>query len=395
MKKFFYVAVAATALASCSSDQLVDLKEGDEIKLSVIADNDSRAETIFCNYNLPESFQLYAATVASTGKEAQDFIVDEKYVRTSGVTYERDGVNRYWPENDALNFYAVKNAEITWEAGEVPTGSFEVDDDVESQLDFVYAANPNQSKPTSGSAVALNFRHALSQIEFKVANANPDLEIIVKNVKVGNALSKGNFTFPATTAEEWENHNQGDEDMTDDGSVIAWASQNTPINFTLAEDFDDVAVLSTDPVTALTFETDDAENANFAEIYEKSMLLLPQLTTAWNGTEGGFLAVKCVINNIIKEGENITDRVVLYGDNDGDGEAEGRWAFVPVKFDWKPGYKYVYTFNFTNGGNAGYDDSNGNDKPGNVAVLLPLTVDVTVDDFQPTNGSTEDMATVE
>ena len=92
-----------------------------------------------------------------------------------------------------------------------------------------------------------------------------------------------------------------------------------------------------------------------------------------------------------KVGEKITDGVVLYGDKNGDGEVEGRWAYVPVAFNWKPGYKYVYTFNFTNGGNAGYDDSNGNDKPGNVAVLLPLTVDVTVDDFQPTPGSTENM----
>ena len=127
------------------------------------------------------------------------------------------------------------------------------------------------------------------------------------------------------------------------------------------------------------------------------MLLLPQLgTEAWDGTTGAFLAVKCVINNIIKDEDgNITDRVVLYGDADTDEVGcEGRWAFVPVVFNWKPGYKYVYTFNFTNGGNAGYDDGNGADKPGNVAVLLPLTVNVTVDDFQPATGSTEDMETV-
>ena len=389
MKKFFYVAIAATALASCSSDSLVDLKEGDEIKFTAVADNDSRAETVHCQNNLPSTFQLYAAAGAN------DFIVDEEYTRAGETTiYNRTGgINRYWPENDALDFYAFKNATINWFAGSVPTGTFEVKPAVESQLDFIYAANPDQTKATStNGAVALNFRHALSQIEFKVVNNNPDLEIIVKNVKVGGALSKGNFTFPETTAEQWENHNQAYDDKTDaDVEVIAWASQNTPVNYTLANDFADVTVVNGE-TKALTFEQEDANTANFANIYKQSMLLLPQLeTAAWNGTTGAFLAVKCVINNIIKEGENITDRVVLYGDKDKDGEAEGRWAFVPVQFNWKPGYKYVYTFNFTYGGNAGYDDSNGNDKPGNMAVLLPLTVDVTVDDFQPTTGSTENM----
>ena len=73
MKKFFFLAIAATALASCSSDELVELKEGDEIKFTAVADNDSRAETVFCNNNLPADFQLYAATNATP---AVNFIVD-------------------------------------------------------------------------------------------------------------------------------------------------------------------------------------------------------------------------------------------------------------------------------------------------------------------------------
>ena len=61
MKKFFYVAIAATALASCSSDNLVDLKEGDEIKFTAVADNDSRAAQIFCNNNKMNDFVVYAS----------------------------------------------------------------------------------------------------------------------------------------------------------------------------------------------------------------------------------------------------------------------------------------------------------------------------------------------
>lgn len=376
MKKYLFLALGVAALTSCSSDEVTELNQGNEIKFSVVADNDSRAQTVFCNNNLMDNFTLYA----STGDK--DFIVDEVYNNDNGEF--KTTAKRYWPENDALDFYAIKNAELTWDAGQIPTGDFTVAPTVSAQVDFVYSVEKGKKKSDQDVAdangkVTLNFRHALSQIEFQAKNENPDLMVEILNVKVGNAKSEGDFTFPnVSTTDNYVNHG-GTVTVNDKAGVITWANQATPVNYQLDADVTAVTLLKDDQVHPITYVKGDLTT------YTNSMLLLPQTTEKWDGTEGSFLAVKCRIWNIIKDTNgDITDQVLLYGDADKNTPGyEGRWAFVPVGFNWAPGCKYIYTFNFTNGGNAGFDDSDGEDKPSDTPVLVNLTVGVTVDDFEP------------
>ena len=385
MKKYLFLALGVAALASCSSDEVVELNEGNEIKFSVVADNDSRAATVYCNNNLMKDFVLYAST-----DKGKDFIVEETYEWDQNYSYTTgdNGSVRYWPESDALNFYAIKNADLEWTAGQAPTGKFTVDGTVGQQVDFVYSVersddNTGVTKDESNNGnVVLNFRHALSQIEFQAINENPDLWVEILNVKVGNAKSAGDFLFPnVSTKNNYENHD-GNVISNTGAGVITWSNQATPVNYTLDSDITPVTLLSTEGVKPVTFVKGDLTT------YTNSMLLLPQTTEAWNGKEGAFLAVKCRIWNII-DGDTDT-KVLLYGDKLGDGTAEGRWAFVPVKFEWTPGCKYIYTFNFTKGGNAGLDDSDGEDQPSDTPVLVNLTVDVSVDDFEPKDADGED-----
>ena len=380
MKKYLFLALGVAALTSCSSDEVTELNQGNEIKFAVVADNDSRAADIYCNNNLMEDFTLYAST-----DQNKDFIVAETYENdgnSTSYTTGDEGSVRYWPENDALNFYAIKNAELDWEAGQAPTGDFTVAPTVGAQVDFVYSVERSDDNTgvtkdeTNNGTVTLNFRHALSQIEFQAKNENPDLWVEILNVKVGNAKSEGDFTFPnVSTKDNYENHT-GAVTPNEEAGVITWTNQATPENYKLDADLSSpVTLLSTQGVQPITYVQEDLTT------YTNSMLLLPQTTAKWNGTEGSFLAVKCRIWNII--GGDTNTKVLLYGDANGDGTAEGRWAFVPVDFSWAPGCKYIYTFNFTKGGNAGFDDSAGEEKPSNIPVLVNLTVDVTVDDFEP------------
>ncbi len=355
---------------------MVELKEGDEIKFTAVADNDSRAQTVFCNYNKMESFALYAAQ--GTNK----FIFDETYTigdENGDANYYSTTKKRYWPETEALDFVALCNhdkANLTITGAKPTGGSFTVDGVVETQKDFVYAVNPGvtkQSVKNTNGTVRLNFRHALSQIEFKAKNENQDLKIVIKNVKVGHAFKTGTYTLPQTTVTNWVNHNQLGEAQ--NGAVIEWTAQSGDASYSLASDIN--VTLTGTSEKALTYEGSDADDADFNNIYKQSMLLLPQTsTTPWDPevatTPGTYLAVKCLIYNVCDGSE-----VLLYGGNG------GRWAFVPVTFNWEPGKKYVYTFNFTLGGNAGYEDTEDDGEPNNVPVLVPLTVDVTVDDFQP------------
>lgn len=382
MKKFFFLAIAATALASCSSDNLVDLKEGDEIKFTAVADKDSRAAEIFCNNNKMDEFNLYAAVNKKT------FIGGEVYTNNAG-DYSTTA-KRYWPEYDAVDFYALHNqGTFTWtpaatDPNPVASGSFTPETSVAAQKDFVYAVKKGVVKPADG-VVALNFRHALSQIEFQAKNQNPDLKIEILDVKVGNALSTANYTLPENTDGNIINHDQDADPETGSypANVItwsSWAAGGSNTSYTFGAEFGEAKTLEATEVT-LTLSTPETN-------YAKSMLLLPQSTTQWaaDATTGTYLAVKVRIWN--KSGR---DETLIYGDavTNEDGY-EGRWAFVPVAFNWKPGYKYVYTFNFTNGGNAGYEDTDNNGEPDNKPVLVPLTVDVTVDDFVEAAGQPVD-----
>lgn len=371
MKKYLFLALGVAALTSCSSDEVTELNQGNEIKFSVVADNDSRAADVWCNANYMPSFVLYADAADKA------FINGETYTIQDGGPVYTTSATRYWPETGELDFYAIYGATATWTAGSTPSATVTVAPDTDlgyaniaGQTDIVYAVKPEAQKTPDG-LVTLNFRHALSQIEFQAKNANPDLKIVIKEVRVGNVNTQGTLTLPTATTDanvtEHPNHSGSFTSQT----TIWGSTPNTLGNYTAT--FTDVLVGASE--TSLTLSNDKENVAN-------SMLLIPQTTTKWDGTEGSFLAVKCCIYNLV-EVDDETIEVLLYGDANNDGTAEGRWAYVPVDFTWQPGYKYIYTFNYGTTTNAGFDDSADEEVPSNTPVLVNLNVSVTVDDFQP------------
>lgn len=133
---------------------------------------------------------------------------------------------------------------------------------------------------------------------------------------------------------------------------------------------------------------------------EGALLLMPQDITGWditgNNGEGGaalrgaYFLVSCKIYNV-----SGNDEVLLWPTTD-----EYREVAIPVAdITWKQGKKYVYTFIFGEGG--GYvpptdeDDTENPDpddddpQPGD-PVLVPISFEVTVDDFQ-NGGDNVDM----
>lgn len=105
----------------------------------------------------------------------------------------------YWPSYQ-LAFFAY--------APQVPTGTVSISDTekkitgfssaqaVADQKDLVVSYNTGTKANNEGNGVAMNFKHALSQIEVKAKCSNDKMKIEVLGIKLVNVAAKADFTFP-------------------------------------------------------------------------------------------------------------------------------------------------------------------------------------------------------
>lgn len=364
------------ALASCSNDELTSVnRDGDEIAFSVVTNSATRAADVYCNNNKPSGFNVWATFNGQTyinGDNVQ--YQGGKWVNTSGT--------RYWPDGE-VSFFAHVNAgdAFNWNGGQPKIENFTVGTDMATQQDLLYAVK-TASKGTDGKA-ELNFRHALSQIVFQAKNTNPNLYVEISGVSVCKVKNQGTFTYPTDdTSDKVGEHNDG---ASIDYSTQKWGSWST--NGTQQYDVTFNAVQLNGSKTATSVSLTNTNET--AKAYDKVMLLLPQSSTKWDvGTNattgkpedqtGTYFLVKCQIYNVAGTTVNKNTDVCLWGN----GGAED--VAIPVALNWEQGKKYIYTFVFGDG-NGGYDPDPDPDDPDPkpTPVLVPITFEVTVDDFVP------------
>lgn len=382
MKKHLVLgALAVLALAACTKSETLELNRGNEISLSAVSGkNLTKAANGYCNSHKPDDFQVWAATQGKT------YFADKKYIEQSG-TYVADGDKFFWPSGK-VDFFAVKDYEgassatadldPTLDATKLTVTGYEVAHEVVNQKDFIYAVTKGVTKPAGGAAAEINFRHALSQIEFRAKNANPNIYVYIGGVTVMNVKNKGTFTMTTATTGNFEDH---DNDETNEDPNPArtgrgtWDVQSSTDSYSVS--FSPVAVPGDGVVQNLTYTG--------AEYDSKSMYLLPQTLEVWDGTgaagatgqKKAYFVVKALIYNVAGSSFNPATDVVLWGEDDGLGNYGPKDIAVQLPDDmkWEDGFRYLYTFNFTNAGMGGSDPGTGDD------VLTPITLTVTVDDF--------------
>lgn len=383
------------AMASCSQDETIGINhDGDEITFNVVTNNATRAENVFCNQNLPGGFYVSAISDDKT-------YIDKDYVTGSNGNWTNTSGTRYWPET-AVDFYAHVNGgdAYKWNNGSPKFEGFTVNNTVGSQVDLLYAVKTDQSK--AGGKVNLNFRHALSQIVFQAKNTNANLYVEIAGVSVVNVGGTNTFTFPlANTEANIVDHDENADGVYEDGEFgssinydASWGTWEALTQETeqYNVDFDKTPVPGTNTLVSLTTKNEDGEEYN-----SNAMLLLPQNTTAWDpeanplpgaaGNTGSYLLVDCAIFNVAGTDYAEGDDVCLWGKPQGSGWTTKELA-IPVAFDWKQGKKYVYTLVFGEG-NGGYDpdpDPEDPDPEDPNPVLVPITFEITVDDFELING---------
>ena len=387
MKKIISGIAVLMLLVSCSKEEVIDVNhDGDEITFDVVTNSATRAADVYCNSNKPKEFYVSAISDGMSYID-EDHIAyeNESWVNKSGV--------RYWPET-AVDFYAYynDNNSYSWSVENQKAVAkfvdFTVNDNVADQQDLIYAVKTSQSKPGEDATnipVALNFRHALSQIVFQAKNTNANLYVVISGVDVVNVGNTNTFTFPSVDTDmNIEDHEGATADYPAGADGWGTWAELTSGTASYAVAFDAVAVKGDNNVVALT-TTDDGGKAG--EFNANTMLLLPQKTTAWDAkselgnTTGSYFLVNCIIKNV-KDGSGVAgdDDVYLWG-----AANTPKKLAIPVAFNWEQGKKYIYTLVFGEG-NGGYEPDPEDPTPD--PVLVPITFTVSVDDFV-TPGATE------
>lgn len=331
-KNLLFAALAASVMVSCSNDDIVDVNHGEGIAFRASLD---RALTRANATNL-ENLNAFNVTAIGNG---------QNYFTNMPVTSEDKGSTwkpahtYYWPSYD-LSFFAY--------APQEPGGTVSIDNNgkkitgfspsqkVSEQKDLVVSYNTGNKKNNEEKGVAMNFKHALSQIEVKAKCSNEKIKIEVRGVKLVNAAATADFTFP---------------------------NEVTNTNYTLTQDkWSNLQEKDDHSKAYMITGKDKVELKAVAQSImfgDDNFMLIPQKLTKWDGTEsknGAYLSVLCRIYSLDDGNETLLYPRPTENDN-----KDGKYAFaaVAIDTDWEPGKKYTYTLNFCgDGGGAGEIDPN-------------------------------------
>ena len=296
-------------------------------------------------------------------------------------------------------------SQFNWNNG-APTIFMEPATTAAAQHDLLYAYTQVKTKPEFGKTADINFRHALSQIVFYAKCENTKVYVEIEEIALMNAATSGTFTLPTgdnTTSPNFVEHNQaGTVTPQPSTGLGTWALTYNTAN-KANRSYTASCLTSDSQLTALTPGketwtnlTDNTNETNGTHTaIKQSLLVLPQTKYTGEGAKdnnlkayvpkktdgtyqplstagGACIAIKCKIRNISTAGATIAgdNDVYLWGSKTAAAD-----LVVPVDFTWEQGKKYIYRINFSKLGHGGYNPEDGHE------VLVPIKLDVTVDDF--------------
>lgn len=219
------LSLAALALTGCTQTDLIDTNAGTKgmIDYSLYAGRPTRA-TSLDNTNFAK-FKIYSYQNIEDTDAPGTFNFSAYYDETVEKNTTWAGPRpRRWPvgTNDFLNFYAYSDEANTsaFVAATAttahPTFKYTVSTDATKQQDLLVASAFNQTEKTNQGKLNLDFKHALTQVVFKVKSASPSFKVKVSKVELIGANSEGTFAYDAAT------------------TVGAWSAQATAADYAFA-----------------------------------------------------------------------------------------------------------------------------------------------------------------
>ena len=240
MKRFFFLAVAATCLlASCNKTEVVPTGELQEI--SFVAVNKVATKVPVTGNQFLDFDNMAVAAYIVDGTTPNDFFGYTFFQKEGGATYWTGQPARYWPlTTSTINFLAVtenggnvdkttvKFDETSPASGAVVTlaGNATID-----QNDLMYAAGTGKHVQGAGyDAVSMVFKHALAWINFQIKTSTPAYNedakqgctIRVNSITLNSAVVDGTLTL--------ENSQCSTDVANETGKVNATWATGDPVN---------------------------------------------------------------------------------------------------------------------------------------------------------------------
>lgn len=243
-KSLFLLALVSATLASCVSDEVMDVAQNEmqkDIKIKfdrpVMYNNMNSRANVYGeiganqtvrNYPTDEDFRIYAVTYdadktfTAWNPGAEGSIVElcqfnNATVKYAGIsidgwapTYEKENGETsyyYWPQGKKLAFSAVSPAELDCDGATcnytdagLQIENFTISSDASKQYDLLFgervvdqtAANINHGA-NDYSGIPIRFQHALSSVRFSLMN-HTSATVKLTSIKLYGAYYKGTFT---------------------------------------------------------------------------------------------------------------------------------------------------------------------------------------------------------
>ena len=368
------MAVAALALASCSSDETIAVNQGDAISFRPLVNNLTRAANsagLKSTWDTGDRLYVYADYNGST-------LFQDNFDKESSGGFN-SATKHYWPtdisSSKKVTFTAFWGADQkTWattgDENEL-AAKYTVDNDVTKQMDLLIAKKEISAKPAAGAGVDLNFRHMLSQIAVKVVNNEANMRITVTGVRIGYVSNAGTFKYSGGVTDQntTDNMNTGGATLIPRTNWTADAASNAA---TSQFDQDVTATVLTgvtataQDLTGFTPYIMMPQELNAATDYSTRESSGAVTTSTAPTLNGAYIALKMAIE------DKGTAAPIL---------AE-QWCYWPINTKWLPGYKYTYVVDASQGG---YQPTDQDDAAGLDPILegsssyIWFTADCTID----------------
>ena len=190
-------------MTACSKEETVTVSPGNADICFSVAEDGNATRVASVNFDTSKQFRVYAW---DSDNNPVIYMIP-KYDASNIVSYNSSlGVwattqRFYWPSEDTeLDFYAFYPIDVPFD-----TDSRNIiysTSPIDGHSDLLYAKQKQSRSTSSYTGVSnsysanINFRHALSRIDFSANVTGTGLAVTIHSVEICNILGKGTFNFP-------------------------------------------------------------------------------------------------------------------------------------------------------------------------------------------------------